>query len=96
MSKKTIMKKDPKGLNPNRIDEYLLEATAVSITHVIALRKTLQDFVENVKWAYGTGKGNQIDAMHMDWPDLGHTYEEALVLLGFEAPNKKPRKKRKL
>lgn len=55
----------------------------------------LQEFVEDVKLAFGTGKGNQIDAMHLDWPDLEQTYEKALKVLGLEPPDKKPRKKRK-
>lgn len=50
--------------------------------------EVLKEFVEDVKLAYGTGDGNTIDAMHMDWPDLEATYEKALNVLGLEPPNK--------
>ena len=56
----------------------------------------LHEFIEDVKLAYGTGKGNQIDAMTMDWPDLEKTYEKALAVVGLEAPDKvHPPKRRK-
>ena len=47
----------------------------------------LQEFVEDIKEAFGTGQGNTVDAMHMDWPDLYITYEKALAVLGLDPPN---------
>jgi len=55
----------------------------------------LHEFIEDVKFAYGTGKGNQIDAMTMDWPDLEKTYEKALAVVGLQAPDKSTPKRRK-
>jgi hypothetical protein len=44
-------------------------------------RDILREFVEDVKMAYGTGRGDKIDKKSMDWPDLEKTYERALIVL---------------
>lgn len=41
----------------------------------------LQEFVEDVKLAYGTGRSDAIDEEAMDWPDLAVTYRKAVFLL---------------
>ena len=41
----------------------------------------LQEFVEDVKLACGTGEGDEIDEELMDWPDLAATFKKALRVL---------------
>ena len=45
------------------------------------LADVLREFVEDVKLAYGTGGGDEIDEEMMDWPDLAVTYRKAASLL---------------
>ena len=43
----------------------------------------LREFVEDMKAAYGTGEGDELDRMGLtnDWPDLLVTYDKALAAL---------------
>lgn len=38
----------------------------------------LREFIEDIKLAYGTGKGDKIDSESLDWPDLEVTYIKAI------------------
>ena len=48
----------------------------------------LREFVEDMKLAYGTGEGDELDRMGLtnDWPDLLVTYDKALAALEREEP----------
>ncbi len=41
----------------------------------------LREFVEDIKLAHGTGKGDAIDGTGLDWPDLAVTYHKARPVL---------------
>jgi hypothetical protein len=41
----------------------------------------IREFVEDVKLAFGTGEGDEIDEGLMDWPDLAVTYRKATAFL---------------
>ena len=41
----------------------------------------LKEFAEDIRVAYGTGTGAEIDENRLDWPDLAATYRRALEVL---------------
>lgn len=45
--------------------------------------EVLQEFVADVKSAYGTGYGDEIDEESMDFPDMADTYRHALECLNW-------------
>lgn len=45
--------------------------------------EVLREFVQDVKLAFGTDDGDEIDktTLHLEWPDLEITYHNACVVL---------------
>jgi len=41
----------------------------------------VEEFAEDVRAAFGTGTGAEIDEDRLDWPDLAATYRRALKVL---------------
>ena len=46
-----------------------------------AALEVLREFTEDIKVSAGTGRGDQIDAQLLDWPDLAVTYHKAVKAL---------------
>jgi hypothetical protein len=48
----------------------------------------LRRLIEDVRSAFGTGSGDAIDAIKLDWPDLAVTYHEAVAILSSGTPTR--------
>ena len=61
------------------------------MTHVKDPTDVLREFVTDVKLAYGTGQGDEIDADSLDWPDLLTTYRYAVECIQRCDPEPSPK-----
>lgn len=50
-------------------------------TEVNLYKGVLQEFYEDVKTAFGTGRGDKLDSKALDWPDLEVTFHKASAIL---------------
>ncbi len=71
-------------------DEQVLVDLEPSGVDAVAV---LREFVEDVKLAHGSGEGDAIDAIGLDWPDLVATYHKAAAVLDCGAADSASRTK---